>query len=289
MVDLSAMGRIGAHVSVAGGLHYAFTRGQDIGCEALQVFVKNANRWQAKPLTESTVQAFQDAHSAEQLPVVAHGSYLINLCSDNSETCDKSKLALSDELSRCDALGIEALVIHPGAHMGQGEAAGLRLIARSLDEVFASLPELSCRLLLENTAGQGTTLGSTFAELACIISSLDDASNVGVCIDSCHAFAAGYPLHTEDGYQKLLEDLEQSVTLARIDCWHLNDSKFPVGKNKDRHANIGSGEIGLGFFSELLNDSSFAETPMILETPLGDDDLGHVRDLAALRALRYTA
>jgi deoxyribonuclease IV len=280
------MGRIGAHVSVAGGLHHAFARGRDIGCESLQVFVKNANRWQAKPLTEEAIEAFQAAHCANQVPVVAHASYLINLCSDNPETCAKSKLALADELSRCDALGVEALVIHPGAHMGQGEAAGLSCIAQSLDEVFASLPDLSCRLLLENTAGQGTTLGSTFAELACIMSSLDNARNVGVCIDSCHAFAAGYPLHTADGYLKLLDDLDKSVTLAHIGCWHLNDSKFPVGKNKDRHANIGNGEIGLEFFETLLNEGIFSETPMIVETPLGDDNLGHARDLVTLRALR---
>lgn len=281
------MGRIGAHVSVAGGLHHAFARAQAIGCEALQIFVKNASRWQAKPLDQAAIEAFGAARAKHPLPLVAHAAYLINVCSDNPATRSQSIRALTDELRRCDQLGVAALVMHPGAHMGQGAATAHRLIAQALEAVFDELPELSCKVLLENTAGQGTTLGATFDELARIIDILN--APVGVCVDSCHAFAAGYPLAAADGYQKLLADLDKTVGLARVDCWHLNDSVFAAGARKDRHASIGQGQIGLDFFAQLLADSTFELTPMIVETPLGDDGLGHARDLATLRALRGCA
>ena len=279
------MALLGAHVSAAGGLHKAFKRGQALGCDALQIFVKNANRWHAKPLTDEAVAQFQQAHEQEPLPVIAHASYLINLCSSNPETAEKSRRALADELLRCTALGVEGLVLHPGAHLGQGVQEGLEQVARTLDELFAKHPEITTKLLLENTAGQGTVLGSAFEELATLLTLTDESERLGICFDSCHAFAAGYDLRDKPGYEKVMEAFDNAVGLAHLHAFHLNDSKFTLGQNKDRHANIGQGEIGEAFFERVINDKTFADTPMLLETPLGEDGKGHARDLETLRTL----
>jgi deoxyribonuclease-4 len=181
---------LGAHVSVAGGAHKAFARGRDIGCDAIQIFVKNASRWNAKPLDEARTTAFREAHADDPMPVVAHGSYLINLCSTKPETLVRSREALIDELERCTALGVPGLVLHPGAHLGAGVDAGLEGIARSLDTIFEARPDLEARVLLENTAGQGTVLGSRFEELARIVALVVAPERLAICLDSCHAFAA---------------------------------------------------------------------------------------------------
>ena len=280
------MALLGAHVSAAGGLHKAFERGQVIGCDALQIFVKNANRWHAKPLDDKAVTQFRDTHERCPLPVIAHASYLINLCSSNPETAEKSRAALTDELLRCTALSVEGLVLHPGAHLGQGVQEGVELVARALDKLFAEQPEITTKLLLENTAGQGTVLGSDFAELAALLNLTDESERLGVCFDSCHAFAAGYDLRDAAGYEKVLADFEITVGLAHLKVFHLNDSKFALGQNKDRHANVGQGEIGMAFFERVVNDKAFTDTPMLLETPLGDDGMGHARDLETLRSLQ---
>lgn len=217
---------------------------------------------------------------------MAHSSYLINLCSTKPETLERSKQALQDELERCHALGIPGLVLHPGAHTGAGEKAGLETVARSLDEVFAELPHVETKLLLENTAGQGTVLGATFSQLEQIMALVDAPERLAVCFDSCHAFAAGYPLHQADGYEKTVAEFEREIGLARLALVHLNDSQHPYAQHKDRHANIGAGELGLAFFERFLSDARFAEVPMILETPLGDDGKGHARDLEHLKSLR---
>ena len=279
------MALLGAHVSAAGGLHKAFERAQAIGCDALQIFVKNANRWQAKPLGDEAVAQFRQALEQRPLPVVAHASYLINLCSSNPETAKKSRTALTDELLRCTALGVEGLVLHPGAHLGQGVQAGLELVARALDDLFAEHPEVTTRLLLENTAGQGTVLGSDFEELATLLALTDDNERLGVCFDSCHAFAAGYDLRGA-GYEQVMETFDNAVGLEHLKVFHLNDSKFTLGQNKDRHANVGQGEIGEAFFERVVNDETFTDTPMLLETPLGEDGAGHARDLQTLRTLQ---
>ena len=276
---------LGAHVSIAGGIHKAFARGREIGCEALQIFVKNASQWRAKPLAEDAIERFCRAHRGDPLPLVAHGSYLINLCSTNPETLDRSRLALSDELERCTLLGVPGLVLHPGAHLGAGEDQGLDAIARSLDAVLGDRPDLEARVVLENTAGQGTVLGSRFEQLGRIVESCDHPDRLGVCLDSCHAFAAGYDLRSPDGYQAMLEEFDRDVGLAKLQAVHLNDSKFALGHRKDRHASIGTGEIGPEFFARIIHDPQLQALPMILETPLGDDGQGHRRDLEALRAL----
>lgn len=276
---------LGAHVSVAGGAHKAFVRGRDLGCDAVQIFVKNANRWRAKPLDEARIAAFREAHAADPMPVVAHGSYLINLCSTKPETHARSRTALIDELERCTALGVPGLVLHPGAHLGAGVDAGLEEIARSLDAIFAERPDLEAKVLLENTAGQGTVLGARFEELARIVALVDAPERLAVCLDSCHAFAAGYDLADPDGYEAALDAFDGALGFERLAAIHLNDSKFPLGQRKDRHANIGEGDLGEAFFATLLADPRLSAIPMILETPLGDDGEGHRRDLERLRAL----
>jgi deoxyribonuclease IV len=286
------MGRLGAHVSSAGGVASAWPRATEIGCDAVQLFVKNASTWKGKPLASAEIAAFREARAATPgfttaapMPVVAHASYLINLASPVAENLARSRAALADELLRCTALGVDGLVVHPGAHMGEGEAVGLERIARSIDDVFARHPEITTRLLLENTAGQGTTLGSAPGQLAAIVAALDDPSRVGVCLDTCHAFAAGYDLRAADGFEAFLAAVDAAVSLATVGAWHLNDSKHPLGSRKDRHESIGLGELGAEAFARLLADDRFEGTAMILETPLGDDDLGHARDLVVLRDL----
>jgi deoxyribonuclease IV len=286
------MGRLGAHVSSAGGVSKAWPRAAEIGCDAIQVFVKNASTWRAKPLAAREVTAFRAARDATPghgtpapMPVVAHASYLINLASPVEENLTRSRAALADELLRCSELGVDALVVHPGAHMGEGEAMGLAAIARSLDAVFAEHPGITTRLLLENTAGQGTVLGSTPAQLGAIVAAVDERQRLGVCLDTCHAFAAGVDLRADDGYDAFLEAIDAAVGLARVEAWHLNDSKGALGTRKDRHASIGQGEMGVAPFERLLGDERFAGIAMILETPLGDDGQGHARDLVTLRAL----
>jgi deoxyribonuclease IV len=283
---------LGAHISVAGGVSRAFARGADIGCDALQIFVKNNNRWQGAPLGEGEVRAYFEARATAAgpnlpapLPVVAHAGYLINLCSTKPEVHSQSRSSLLEELTRCDALAIPGLVMHPGAHLGAGVEVGIDEIARGLDAVHAARPTGAARVLLENTAGQGTVLGGRLADLAAIRARLDAPERVGVCIDTCHAFAAGYDLAGAAGYEAFMAELEGAVGIAQVGALHLNDSAFGCGKRKDRHATIGEGELGLETFARILHDPRWRDVPMILETPLGEDEQGHARDLVTLRGL----
>jgi deoxyribonuclease-4 len=275
---------LGAHVSIAGGVSRAIGRGETLACETIQVFVKNASQWQGKSLDEDEVLLFQQEQNRSQIsPVVAHASYLINLAATNPENLDKSRVALADELIRCDRLGIPSLVVHPGAHLGAGLTAGLELVAASLDRVLAGLPECQTRVLLENTAGQGTLVGSRLGELATIRSLLADPSRVGICIDTCHAFAAGYPIDSASGYHDFLDEVDTLFGRDELGCFHLNDSRHELGSRRDRHANLGQGAMSLDVFQWLIHEPSLQETPMILETPMGNDSEGHRRDLALLR------
>jgi deoxyribonuclease-4 len=280
------MALIGAHVSTAGGIHRAFDRADELGCESLQVFVKSPNQWRGKALADEDVAAYRERQAQDGQPVIAHAAYLINLASPKADILKNSIAALTDELARCHRLGLRGLVLHPGGHLGAGLEAGIELVARSLDAVLASPETGDARVLLENTAGQGTALGSRFEELARIIALTDGKDRLGVCLDSCHAYAAGYDVATPDGYEATLEAAEATFGLARVEAVHLNDSKHPLGSRKDRHENIGEGLIGEGFFARVLADARLADLPMVLETPLGDDDEGHARDMERLRALR---
>lgn len=277
---------LGAHVSAAGGLVRAIERGVALGCDALQVFVKNASQWRAKPVAGEEAEAFRAAHAASPIgPLVAHSAYLINLAAPDPEILAKSRAALGDELERCARFGVPALVVHPGAHLGRGEEAGLAAVAESLDAVYGGLGDCPTRTLLELTAGQGSVLGRRLGDLEAIRARSGVRDRLGVCLDTCHAFAAGYALDQAAGYEEFLAEAEATVGLAAVECVHLNDSVGERGSRKDRHANLGEGRIGLGLFERLLADARLARVPMILETPIGEDEQGHARDLATLRRL----
>ena len=276
---------LGAHMSVAGGLHLAFERLRRVEGQALQIFTRNQRQWQAAPVGAEEAVAYQAAWAeAGKPPVASHDSYLINLAAGKEETAAKSMAALADELARCHALGIPYLVMHPGSHLGDGVEEGLARFSRNLDAVLAN-SDAGVMVLLETTAGQGTNLGSRFEELAAIIGQSRHPDRLGVCFDTCHAFAAGYDLRTPAGYAAVFEDFDRRIGLHRLRFFHLNDSVKGLGSRVDRHAHIGQGEIGSEGFRLLLNDPRFASHPMTLETPKADDLAEDITNLALLRSL----
>jgi deoxyribonuclease-4 len=278
---------LGAHISVAGGLHEAFARGEAATCNTLQIFSKNERQWQAKPLTEDAIARFKaEAARSGLAPVLVHASYLINLASPTDELWERSIAACTEELERCDQLGIPFLVLHPGAHTGSGTDAGLERIGAALDRMFEAGIGGRVQLLLETTAGQGSCMGGTLEELARILDLLRYPERVAVCGDTCHLFAAGYDIATPEGYSATFDRLVELVGLDRVKAFHLNDSKGACGSHLDRHEGIGDGHIGLAGFRLLLNDPRFAELPMILETPKGKDAVEDIRNLTILRGLR---
>ncbi len=290
MRRMSKLPPLGAHCSVAGGMPNAIARATSLGCTAAQVFVKNASQWKGKELVEEEAAAFRAAHAASAVgPLVAHASYLINLCSADSGLLARSREALADELSRCARLGVGGLVLHPGAHLGAGEEVGVERVAASIDAVLAGLPGAPVRVLLENTAGQGSCLGNRLEHLEAIRARVAEPERVGVCLDTCHAFAAGYALHEKGGYEEMWAEFEERIGFAALGCMHLNDSLRPFGSRRDRHAHIGEGEIGLDAFARLLHDPRLAGVPMIIETETGDDLAGHRTDLETLRGLSRPA
>jgi deoxyribonuclease-4 len=275
---------LGSHVSVAGGLDKAFARGLESDCTALQIFTKNANRWEVKPITDDEALAFRRSWKESSIgPVMAHDAYLINLASPKDEVWKKSKVALRDELHRCAQLGITDLVMHPGAHLGTGVESGLNRIRSALNEILQDTPQ-EVRLLLENTAGQGSYLGGDFAHLAALLEGFDE-QRVGICFDTCHAHSAGYDLSTADSYTRVMADFDRTVGLTRIKAFHLNDSLKPCGSRVDRHAHIGQGTIGRLGFTCLMQDQRLVEIPMVLETPKGVHDEMDLVNLALLREL----
>lgn len=277
---------LGVHVSVAGGLATAFGRGEELGCGAVQIFVKNANQWRGKLLADEEAAAFRSAHAASPIgPLAAHASYLINLASADPDLLARSREALADELLRCHRLGVPALVLHPGAHLGAGEEEGIARVAASLDAVFAGLPAVATRVLLENTAGQGSCLGCRLEELAAIRARVAAPARVGFCLDTCHAFAAGYAVHEPAGYEDFLAAVEGLLGLESLGFLHLNDSVKPFASRRDRHAHLGEGEIGLGLFERLVHDPRLRSVPMIVETDPEEEMAGHWRDLDTLRTL----
>jgi len=277
---------LGAHMSVAGGLEQALVRLGKVGGEALQIFTRNQRQWRAAPVSAAEAARFRAAwREAGEPPVAAHGSYLVNLASNKAETAAKSCAALADELVRCAALGIPFLVIHPGAHLGAGIEPGIERLAANLDAVLASLPAVQVRVLLETTAGQGTSLGASFAELAAIIKQSRHGHRLGICYDTCHAFAAGYDIRTRATYQQTFAEFERLLGLDRLQFFHLNDSVKELGSRVDRHAHIGRGTIGPEGFRLLVNDPRFVSSPMTLETPKGEDLAEDIENLAVLRAL----
>jgi deoxyribonuclease IV len=275
---------LGAHVSAAGGLANAFERAGGLGCTAFQIFVKSPNRWHGRALDETEAAAFGAARGVfGAAPLVAHAAYLINLAAADPVVAERSRAGLADELARCRRLGLEGLVLHPGAHGGDGEEAGIARVAAALDATLAAAPAGPTRVLLEVTAGQGTTLGHRLEHLEAILAATRHEAEVGICLDTCHLFAAGYPIHTAAGLDDLLADVRRRFGPGRLGAFHLNDSKQPLGSRRDRHANIGEGHIGAEPFGRLLRHPDLAEVPLLLETPAGDDLAEHRRDLARLR------
>ncbi|WP_456386860.1 deoxyribonuclease IV [Desulfolithobacter sp.] len=279
---------LGAHESVAGGLHLAFERIVRVGGEALQIFTRNQRQWRAAPLTVDEVTLFREAwDAAGGMPVASHASYLVNLAAGKKETAVKSVAAFADELVRCARLGIGQVVIHPGSHGGDGVEAGLERVARHLDEVLerAGDPAAGVTVLLETTAGQGTGLGHRFQELATIIDLSRYPDRLGICVDTCHIFAAGYDIRTLEAYTRTFDELDRTVGLERIGLFHLNDSKKELGSRVDRHEHIGQGCIGLQGFRHLLTDPRFADHAMTLETPKGKELQEDRDNLRVLRSL----
>jgi deoxyribonuclease-4 len=277
---------LGAHLSIAGGLHLAAEAAAALGMDTVQIFTKNASQWAAKPLAPDAVAAFRAAVARTGLRFpTAHDSYLINLGTADDALWEKSVAALADELRRADALGLSYLVSHHGAHLGTGEDAGLARVVAGLDEVHARVPTAGTRILVETTAGQGTTLGWRFEHLAAILAGVRHPDRLGVCFDTCHVFAAGYALGTDADYDATMHELDRVVGLDRVLAFHVNDSAKPLGSRVDRHAGIGLGHIGETAFRRLVTDPRFADRPMFLETPKEADD-GTAMDPVNLAKLR---
>jgi deoxyribonuclease IV len=275
---------LGAHVPVTGGLHKAPANGMAVGAEAIQIFTRNQMQWRCRPLTDDEVAAFRESLAASGVHrVLSHGSYLVNLASPSPDFLEKSRACMVTEVQRCHALGIPYLVFHPGAHMGMGEDEGLAAIARSLDHVMERTEGLDVMPLLELTAGQGTSLGHRFEHIARILDQVKRPDRVGVCLDTCHVYAAGYDLRSPRGYEDTFRQLARVVGLDKLKAVHLNDSKRERGSRVDRHARAGEGHLGLSTFRRILNDRRFRGIPLVVETPGPLEEWR--KELARLRAL----
>lgn len=289
------MPRLGAHLSIAGGLPRAVDRAEASGCQALQIFTKSAGQWRAREIPPEEIALFKRRVRQTRIrPVVAHNSYLINIAAADPALRRRSIDALVEELDRAEALALDGLVMHPGSYTSGSESSGLKLIADGLADVLESRREAHARILLEHTAGQGTNLGHRFEHLAEIIDRLGGSPRVGVCLDTCHLLAAGYDICSEEGYRETFRQFGRLVGFSRLKAFHLNDSKKPCASRVDRHEHIGKGCLGLAPFRRILNDPRFAKLPMLLETPkldtpqsrrASDVDPFDKRNLATLRKL----
>jgi deoxyribonuclease IV len=275
---------LGAHMSISGGPSKALERGRSIGCTAIQIFVKNNMQWFAKPLSEADLTAYHRYPDPPRM-IFGHTSYLINPGASNPAFLEKSVRALSEELTRADQLELPFLVLHPGAHMGDGEEAGLIRIVTSLDSGFALLPHGKCRIALEITAGQGSSLGHTFEHLAKIIERSKFPERLATCLDTAHLFEAGFDISTAKGFWDMIRKFDRIIGRERLAAWHLNDSKTDLGSRVDRHEHIGKGKIGLAPFAEIMRSNEFNAIPKVLETPKKEDlkeDAENMRVLTGL-------
>jgi deoxyribonuclease IV len=273
----------GAHVSVSGGLHEAFRRAEEFECESIQIFTKSQLQWKAKPLEPEDIEKWLDAwEAAGWPPCFVHDSYLINLCSPDEELRTKSVGGLVDEVERAALLAIPWVNTHPGSHKGAGEQIGLDNCVKSVKEVLARTEDCGTGILLETTAGQGNDLGAKFEQLADILERVNQPERMGVCVDTCHIFAGGYDLKSAEGYERTWREFERIVGLGQLRAFHLNDSKFPLGARRDRHAPIGKGEIGAAGFRMLARDARFAGLPAATELP-DEDTPGSIALLKSLR------
>jgi deoxyribonuclease-4 len=280
------MPKLGAHMSIAGGVDRAIERGASIGCDTIQIFLKSNMQWRGRRLDPAEAQRFKLRQEETKIqPVFAHSSYLVNLAATNTTFLKMSVAAMVDEIQRADRLGVPFIVMHPGAHMGAGERRGLQRIIRSLNEIFRATRRSPARIALETTAGQGTNLGYRFEHLAEILAQAANPDRLAVCIDTCHLHAAGYDLRTPRTYRKTMAEFDRVIGCKRVAAFHLNDSKTPLGSRVDRHAHIGKGHIGLSAFRCVLRDPRWRKLPMVLETPKNDDLHEDVENLRVLREL----
>ena len=278
--------RLGAHMSIAGGPARAVERGYSIGCDAIQIFTRNANRWKSKDLTQEEVDGFVHSREATGIhPIVAHSSYLINLASPDDSLWARSVEALIVELERCRRLGVHEYVLHPGAHLGAGEEAGMTRVVAGLGAAFSATAGADVAVLLEITAGQGSILGATFEQLAWMADRAKPAERIGICFDTAHALAAGYEFRDATSYAAMWRQFDAIIGLGRLRVIHLNDAKRDLGSHVDRHAHIGEGYVGLEAFRLVVNDPALRHLPMLLETPKGEDMREDVENLARLRRL----
>ena len=275
---------IGAHMSIAGGVHRAILRGETAGCSTIQIFTSNNVRWRAKAPDEKEMKRFCEEQDRTGIrPVFAHNCYLINLASPDEEIYRKSMARMEIDINICDMLGLPCLVMHPGAHMGGGEKAGIRRIAGGINKLLRKKPRV--RILYEITAGQGTSIGYTFEHLAELISLAKDRDRVGACFDMCHAFAAGYDMRTRRAYRQTWREFEEVVGIDMLFAFHLNDSRRELGSRVDRHEHIGQGRLGKDAFRFILRDERFRNIPKVLETPKGKNMYWDRCNLVLLRRL----
>jgi deoxyribonuclease-4 len=278
---------LGAHMSIAGGLARALERGRAAGCSVVQIFLKNQRQWAARPYADSEVREFRAAWKATGIRVVfAHASYLINLATPVAAEWRRAVDVFHDELERAEALGLPFVVIHPGSHREAGLDDGIARVARAIDLLHARTRGHRTRIVLENTAGGGSSIGRSFEELAAIVSRVEDGARVGVCLDTCHLFAAGYDIRSAEGYRAAMARCRGLLGLRRVRAFHLNDARQPLGSGLDRHEKIGRGRLGVEPFRRLMNDPRFARVPMALETPKEPEPRADRQALALLRRLR---
>ena len=281
---------LGAHTSISGGISKAVDLAEKLNFTAMQIFTKNNNRWNAKPLEEKEIDSYKTKLKASTIKfVVAHDSYLINLCAKDLDLLARSRESFIEELKRCELLSIPHLNFHPGAHMGLGEEDGIKSIAESINMAHINTHGYAVTSMLEATAGQGSSLGYTFEQLRKIIDLVDEKERMTVCIDTAHIFAAGYDIKDPLKYHAVMKDFDNIIGFERLKCIHMNDSKKPLGSKVDRHEDIGKGYIGLDGFSNIMNDENLTSIPKVLETPKGKEQLEDVANLKTLRSLIKTS
>jgi deoxyribonuclease IV len=279
--------KFGAHMSTSGGVWKALQRGAGIHCEIVQIFVKNNMQWFGKPYLPSDLALYaSELASGKFACVFGHSGYLINLGAPSSPNREKSLKSLIQEIQLATDLGLPFLVLHPGAHLGAGDEAGIKNIVAGLNEVFRATKSSPVRVALENTAGQGTCLGNAITHLAAIYDQVDKPARLGVCLDTAHLFAAGYDIRTGRGWNAAISEVEARIGLDQVLAFHLNDSKTDLGSRVDRHAGIGQGQIGRSAFRHIVNDQRFHDLPGCLETPKSADLHEDVENLAVLHELR---
>ncbi|PJA29997.1 MAG: deoxyribonuclease IV [candidate division Zixibacteria bacterium CG_4_9_14_3_um_filter_46_8] len=276
---------LGAHMSISGGVANALLAGKYLDCTAIQMFTKSSNQWKAKPLSEDDITGFRLLQRQSGIMTVAHDSYLINLGSPDKALLDKSRKAFLEEMERCEKLEIPYLVTHPGSHVGVGEEIGLHTIVESLNWLYTKTPDSKVIICLETTAGQGSNLGYKFEQIAFLIDESEESDRLGVCLDTCHIFAAGYEIRNKKAYNKTMTEFDRVIGLNRLKVVHINDSKKDLGSKVDRHEHIGKGFIGIEPFGYFLNDRRLKKLPFLLETPKGDDGEMDDINLGILRGL----